>query len=96
MTTDVSLQSIVVTTDEHLYADIEEETVILHPDTQTYYSLNPMASRIWELLQEPRPIEELRDTVVQEYDVSPNRCEADLLEFLRLLSEEDLVEFQRR
>lgn len=94
MTTNVSLQTHVVATDRHLHAEIEEETVILQSDTQTYYSLNPIASRIWEMLQEPREIAEIRDTILQEYDVSPNRCEADLLELLESLSEEDLVSFK--
>lgn len=94
MSTDVSLQTFVVATDEQLHAEIEEETVILRSDTQTYYSLNPVASRIWGLLQEPRQIEEIRDTIIQEYDVSPNRCEADLLELLASLSDEGLVSFR--
>lgn len=95
MAPDVSLQSIVVATDDQLYAEIEAETVILHSDTRTYYSFNPVAGRIWELLQEPRPVEEIKDTILQEYDVSPDRCEADLLEFLAVLSDEGLVEFRK-
>lgn len=96
MSEDVSLQSIVVATDEQLYANIEEKTIVLHADAQTYYSLNSVASRIWELLQEPHKIEEIRDTIVQEYGVSPDRCESDVLEFLKLLSEEGLVEVQNQ
>lgn len=94
MTTNPSLQSIVVATDEQLHADIEDELIVLCPDTQTYYSFNPVGGRIWELVQEPRSVEEIRDAIVREYDVPPDRCEADVLEFLESLSERDLVEFR--
>ena len=91
---DVSLQSVVVATDGQLHADIEADTIVLHTDTQMYYSLNPVAGRIWELLQEPRSVEQIKDTIVREYDVSPAHCETDLLEFLASLSEKGLVEVQ--
>ena len=37
----------------HLACDIHGETAILHIDPGRYYSLNPLASRIWTTLQEP-------------------------------------------
>jgi hypothetical protein len=95
MGTDISLRSIVVATDEHVHAEIEGETVVLHTDAQTYYSLNPVAGRIWELLQEPRSVEEIRDTISREYDAPVARCETDLFEFLESLAEQGLVECRR-
>lgn len=95
MTPDISLQSTVVATDEQLHADVDEETVVLHSETETYYSFNPVAGRIWELLQEPRTVEEIREQIVREYDVTADQCEADLLNFLGVLFEEDLVEVRR-
>lgn len=94
MNPDISLQQTVVTDSDQLYAEVGDETVVLQTDTRMYYSLNPVAGRIWELLQEPRKVNEIRDTVVDEYDVSRARCEDDLFEFLELLSEEDLIEFR--
>lgn len=95
MESDISLQSIAVIDTDHLHAEIEDETVVLHPDNRTYYSLNPVAARIWELLQEPRRIQDIRDQIVAEYDVSRAQCEDDLFEFLELLFAEDFVEFQQ-
>lgn len=94
MTAAVTLQSIAVATADHLSAAVEGDTIILHSGTRTYYSLNPIAGRIWELLQEPRSIEAIRDSLLQEYDVDPDRCEAELMQFLEALADEDLVELR--
>src|SRR2546430_12237463 len=44
-----------------------------------YYSLDAVGSRIWALVQSPRSVREIRDTLLAEYDVPAERCERDLL-----------------
>lgn len=39
-----------------------------------YFSLNPVATRIWELLENPRSLDELCLLLQKEYDVSEVRC----------------------
>ena len=45
----------------------------------------------WSLIQEPRSVASLRDALVEEYDVDPTRCEADVLALLAELEETGLV-----
>jgi hypothetical protein len=54
--------------------------------------LDPVGAHIWKLLREPRSIGELRDALVDEYDVEPPRCEQDLLELLEKMRGEGLIE----
>lgn len=39
-----------------------------------YFSLNPVATRIWELLESPVSLDELCFMLQKEYDVSEVRC----------------------
>lgn len=84
--------SVVRASEEHLATELDGETVILHRETDTYYGLNGVGPGIWELLQEPRSIAELRDRLVEEYDVDADRCDRDLRELLDELDDNDLVE----
>ena len=36
-----------------------------------YYSLNSVGAYIWELIQEPKPIVEIRSAVLERYNVAP-------------------------
>jgi hypothetical protein len=67
------------------------EEVILVPvrqnvaDLESIFTLNEVAGRIWELLDGEMRIAEIRDLIVDEFEVTPDEAEADLLEFLGLL-----------
>jgi len=56
-----------------------------------YYGLNAVGARVWELVQEPKTVTEIRDTLLSEYEVEPNRCEQDLLALLQELAGKGLV-----
>jgi len=72
--------------------DLKGEAAILHVKKGVYYSLDPVGARVWALLQQLRLVSEVRDVLLREYDVSPQRCEHDLLVLLRQLVAEGLVE----
>jgi hypothetical protein len=67
-------------------------TVVLHLTAGMYYGLDHVGSAVWELLQAPRTMAELRDAVLERYDVAPERCEADLRKLLDDLDQAGLVE----
>jgi hypothetical protein len=71
---------------------LADEAVILDLTAGMYYGLNPVAARIWNLIQEPRSVREVRDTIVEEYDVDPDRAEGDLLVLLQDLAANDLIQ----
>jgi hypothetical protein len=47
--------------------------------------------RIWELLQEPKTVSEIRAVILGEYDVDLDRCQHDLLALLRDLEAKKLI-----
>jgi hypothetical protein len=74
-----------------LTADLDDELVLLAPISGIYYGLDEVGRAIWKQIEEMRPIATVRDRVLEQYDVEPERLEADLDEFLRDLADEGLI-----
>ena len=61
------------------------EGVILVPirqragDLDDVYTLNETAARIWELIDGQRSLGEIRDLLVEEYDVSESQAQHDIV-----------------
>ncbi|TGQ65561.1 MAG: PqqD family protein [Mesorhizobium sp.] len=64
---------------------------LLNLKSNIYYSLNGVGAFIWDLIQEPRPIADIRSAVLARYNVDPERCEADVDALLRGLVENGLA-----
>ena len=88
----LSVHSIVVATSEQVSCPLGEESAILNLKNSMYYGMNPVGTRIWTLLKEPRSVEQLRDTLLNEYDVDAALCERDLLDLLGKMKSEGLIE----
>jgi hypothetical protein len=67
-----------VATSDQLSCEVGREVVILHLADDTYYGLPEVGAFVWQLLAEPRTLDELRDAVLGEFEVAPEVCEADL------------------
>jgi hypothetical protein len=68
-----------------------EEMALLGAAQGKYYGLNGPATRIWELLEQPRTIGEICEILMGEFDVEPAQCERDTRELIAGLAEERLV-----
>ena len=88
----LSMASTVVAAEDQVSSDLGGEVAILDLKAGVYYGLDAVGARIWSLIQEPRTVNEIRDILLEEYDVEPERCERDLLALLRRLADEGLVE----
>ncbi len=72
--------------------NVGEETVILGLKGDMYFGLNPVGSRVWSLIQEPRTVAQVRDAILEEYQVEPAECERDVVDLLARLADQNLVE----
>jgi hypothetical protein len=64
---------------------------LLDMRSNIYYSLNSVGAYIWELIQEPKPIAEIRSAVLERYNVEPERCKADVNGLLKGLADAGLA-----
>jgi len=88
----LSVHSIVSAAPEQVSCPLGEEAAILNLKNTVYYGLNPVGARVWSLLQKPRSVGELRDALLEEYDVEAEQCERDLLDLLETMRGEGLIQ----
>ncbi|MEW6754373.1 MAG: PqqD family peptide modification chaperone [Candidatus Latescibacterota bacterium] len=81
-----------VASSEQVSSDLGGEVVILNVRKGVYCGLCGVGAHVWRLLQEPRRLADVRDALLQEYEVSPQRCEEELVALVRDLAREGLVE----
>jgi len=92
MKENLSENSTVVATKDLASCDLGGEAAILDLKSGIYYGLDAVAASIWNLIQEPKTVGDICNTVVSEYDVEPDRCEHDLLAWLQQMADAGLVE----
>ena len=90
----IAANSVVSVVEGQVSTEMDGEAVILNLDSGIYFSLNGVGSRIWGLLQSARPVSEIRDTIVDEYEVDPETAERDVLALLGSLAEHKLITIQ--
>lgn len=88
------MDSIVSAAPEQLSCDLADESAILNLKNTVYYGLDPVGTRIWHMLQQPTKVSELRDRLLDEYDVEAEQCERDLLGLLEAMRDEGLIQVQ--
>ena len=70
---------------------IADETVILHLDTEQYFGLSGVGSRLWELLGHGTDLDGAVDMLAAEYEVDPALVRTDVEVLLSNLMGSDLV-----
>jgi len=64
------------------FQKLEEETIVVDPRTREVHLLNDTAARVWELLASPFTVDELTETLADEYDATPEAVRAGVEELL--------------
>ena len=70
---------------------VGDETVILHAGNGTYYGLDPIGSRIWQMLQEGQSSMQACARIAEEFAVPLEQVEADARVFLGELARHDII-----
>jgi len=89
---ELTIDSTVSAVTNQTSCELEGEAVILLLKGGIYYTLNPVGTRIWNLVQKPVLVRDVRDTILREYDVDAGRCEDELFALLQDLEKEGLIE----
>lgn len=91
LTQSISLETVVVAAKDQVSSDLGGETAILNLKNGTYYGLDFVGTYIWEMIQEPKRVIEIRDNILTDFEVDVDRCELDLLALLSQLQEQQLI-----
>ena len=83
--------SVVSRSDGVLSASVDEEVAMLDIERGMCFGMNKVASRIWDLAQEPTRVSDICAKLRAEYEVEQAECERDVLELLEALRAEGLI-----
>ena len=81
----------VVRSEEYITSTVDNELVMMSLEKGTYYGLDAIGSQIWENIAAPTTIDALCQKLVDEFDVDPAQCQADVLAFLNELHREGMI-----
>ena len=87
----IPLSSTFTVSQEVLSQEVSGETVLLDMQSESYFGLDTVGTRIWQLLQENNQLQQVFDTMLEEYDVDEKQLEQDLNELLSKLIDEELI-----
>ncbi len=90
-TVNVPISATIVAAKNQVSSELAGEAVILNIDRGVYFGLDEIGARIWSLIQQPKSVSAVRDIIVEEYNVSADQCEQDLVELISKLADEGLV-----
>jgi len=71
--------------DEYILVPIRQNV----GDLESIYTLNEVAARIWELIDGKKKVKEIKDKIMEEFEVTPEEIEKDLTELLQKLEKID-------
>jgi hypothetical protein len=71
--------------------ELDDNQVMMHLDKGKYYGLDSIGKRIWELIEEPKSIQEITSVLLKEFEVSPEQCNLDVHDFLEKTIHLDII-----
>ena len=81
----LTLDSLVVPSEDAVSRDLDGEAVILDLATNRYFGLDRVGARVWRLVEGDGHLRTVFNVMLAEYDVTPERLEQDLMELVGTL-----------
>jgi hypothetical protein len=73
---------------------LDEESVLLNLNTERYFGLDPVGTRMWQLVTSAPTIEAAYCQLIDEFDVDPETLRSNLHDLLHHLVENGLIAMQ--
>ncbi len=79
------------TSENIAWRNVNEEVVILNLKSGEYFTLNDVGQFVWLAVADQKNMEEIRQKVVDAFDVSPKKASEDIEEFISRMLDEGLL-----
>lgn len=77
--------------DQIIDGELDDNQIMMHIGKGKYFGLNPVGKRIWELIRQPKTLDELTAILLSEYNISKKQCQQETLKFLRNAVKYDII-----
>ncbi len=92
----VDFQKKIVIPEHVLFRELEAESVLLNIETETYFGLDDVGTRMWNVLADADSIQTAYETLLEEYDVEAETLKKDLAAIIGRLQEKGLIQIADR
>lgn len=88
----LTLDSLLQRSENVLFQEVGGEAVLLDLASEQYFGLDPVGTRMWDLLDGNSSLGQVHATLCAEYEASPERICDDMLALARALADAGLVQ----
>jgi len=88
---DAQLPPAVAISRDVVFRDLDGEAVILDLASGVYFGLDPVGTRMWQLIEQHGALDEVLRVMCDEYDAPPDAIERDLGVLVRQLLDKQLL-----
>ncbi len=74
--------------------EVGQETILLDTQGGRYFSLDPVGTRMWQLIRKHGALRPVYEILLTEYAVEPERLESDLMALAAKMIEKGLARIQ--
>lgn len=89
---DITLDSRARPSEDVVFRELDGEAVLLHLADGVYFGLDPVGTRLWELIEEHGLLREVHAAALEEFEVPADVLERDLIGLVGQLAGKRLVE----
>jgi hypothetical protein len=76
-------------------SQLKGKAVILDIEKETFFDLDPVGARIWELIETPHRVSDITTILLEEFDVEEDLCKRDVDEFLCRMQELKMIDCEK-
>lgn len=87
----ITLDTRVAIHEDAVFRELDGEAVILQLEAGMYFGLDPVGTRLWQLIEAHGQLRPVLDAALGEFEVAPDVLERDLIELVAGLAEKQLV-----
>jgi hypothetical protein len=75
----ISLETSVRISKDAVFRELDGEAVVLDLSTGTYFGLDPVGTRAWQLIDQHGSLRTVHERLLEEFDVTPDVLQRDLI-----------------
>jgi len=92
----MNLNQTIILSPDVISQEVSGETVLLDLESENYFGLDEVGTRIWQLIKETNDLKAIYDTLLTEYDVKEERLQQDLDTLLSEISGLGLITLEQQ
>ncbi len=88
----MDLNQKIIVADTVFAQEIDGEMVLLDMNIENYFGLDEIGTDIWKTVEDKKVIQDVYETLLEEFDVEEEVLKKDLIDFIKELESSGLIE----